>query len=90
MTVLDLTGQRFGWLTVRERRGSQPGGGHNALWLCICACGAEHTVATDSLQAGNTQSCGCKFRRRVASMRGRSRRFGDHLDAADAREDATS
>lgn len=32
--------------------------GH-ALWLCKCDCGKEKIISGDSLQSGNTKSCGC-------------------------------
>lgn len=53
----DLTGQRFGRLTVLERNGSDSY--KNALWLCQCECGNLHTVAGHSLWRGETRSCGC-------------------------------
>ncbi len=53
---LDLTGQRFGKLTVlapAERIG------HYTAWLCRCECGREAVVATRRLRNGGTRSCGC-------------------------------
>lgn len=55
--VKDLTGQRFGRLTVIGRAGSTPGG--VAAWLCRCECGNEAIVAGWSLRCGNTKSCTC-------------------------------
>lgn len=52
----DLTGERFGRLTVIERKGSVK---KRALWLCQCDCGNTTLVTTNSLKTGNTQSCGC-------------------------------
>ena len=54
---IDLTGQRFGRLTVIERRGSDKN--KKALWLCKCECGNEVVVRGVSLTNGNTKSCGC-------------------------------
>lgn len=59
---LDLTGQRYGILTViKEVEGVRVGKKqvHKRRWLCRCDCGNEITVITDSLRNGNTQSCGC-------------------------------
>lgn len=52
----DLTGKRFGRLTVIKRIGNN---GRQALWLCECDCGNEIQVTTNHLTSGNTQSCGC-------------------------------
>ena len=53
---LDLTGQKFGRLTVIS---SAPNKGRRTQWKCLCDCGNEITVLTDSLRSGRTQSCGC-------------------------------
>ena len=53
----DLTGRRYGRLTVIERRGSDKHG--NALWLCKCDCEKEVVVRNDHLTSENTMSCGC-------------------------------
>ena len=54
---LDLTGQRFGQLTVlapAENIGSM------TAWRCRCDCGRESVVMTAHLRSGQTTSCGCK------------------------------
>lgn len=56
-TVKDLTGQRFGRLTVIRRDGSSRQG--LAAWLCRCDCGRECVVEGAMLRKGNTKSCGC-------------------------------
>ena len=56
--AIDLTGQRFGRLTVVERAGTA---GSNATWLCNCDCGNVKIVSARSLKTGNTKSCGCLF-----------------------------
>lgn len=53
----DLSGQRFGRLTVIKRAENSKDGG--ARWLCKCDCGNEIIVKAGSLKSGNTQSCGC-------------------------------
>jgi hypothetical protein len=59
----DLTGQRFGRLTVvaldgyRVRESGR--GTRKGWWRCSCDCGAETIVSTDALRSGNTTSCGC-------------------------------
>ena len=53
---IDLTGRRFGSLTVLSPAEKQ---GRKTAWRCRCDCGREVTVLTTSLQSGNTCSCGC-------------------------------
>lgn len=55
--VIDLTGQRFGMLTVIERVGNNKRG--LALWKCKCDCGNESIVLSRNLLRGSTKSCGC-------------------------------
>ena len=58
---IDLTGQKFGRLTVIERDNEKKGNGKKpkVCWKCICECGNEVSVDGDSLRRGNTTSCGC-------------------------------
>ena len=53
---IDLTGQRFGHLTVLQQKGHDH---TNVTWLCKCDCGKEKTVNGRSLRIGRTTSCGC-------------------------------
>lgn len=76
---IDLSGRRFGRLTVLEparRRGSQG----KLLWLARCDCGWEGIVFGFALRNGNTRSCGCRAReiaadRAVARRRNEAGRF---------------
>lgn len=56
----DLTGQRFGRLTVLSRAEDyiSPAGKKTVRWLCRCDCGNEVTVLRSQLTRG-TASCGC-------------------------------
>lgn len=54
----DLTGQRFGRLTVLEDTGRTDGQGH-CLWRCRCDCGREVETISNQLTAGYKKSCGC-------------------------------
>ena len=57
---LDLTGQRFGKLTViKFSKDVQSGKRKRKYWLCQCDCGNTKEVRTDSLTSGNVKSCGC-------------------------------
>ena len=56
--VKDLTGQRFGKLTVIKRCGSTNTKHKVALWLCKCDCGNEVKRTGSHLQANYKNSCG--------------------------------
>ena len=53
----DLTGQRFGRLSVIERAENSNAG--KSRWKCLCDCGNETIVQSAHLISGHTQSCGC-------------------------------
>lgn len=53
---LDLTGQKFGKLTVL---GPAENIGSRTAWRCQCDCGRETVVKTGHLRSGHTKSCGC-------------------------------
>ena len=59
--LIDLTGQRFGRLTVTERAEShrKPNGSLVTRWKCTCDCGNEKIISAVDLKVGNTKSCGC-------------------------------
>lgn len=60
--LIDLTGQRFGRLTVISFAGWTTD--RRAKWLCRCDCGKWHIVRGSHLRSGNVQSCGC-YRKEV-------------------------
>lgn len=63
---INLTGQRFGMLTVIERdTDSVYGAGNHARWMCMCDCGSEVIVESTSLRRGHNKSCGCYQRDRL-------------------------
>lgn len=57
MRFQDLTGQRFGKLTVIAR--AENGGDRYVRWKCQCDCGNITVVRAGHLKSGNTTSCGC-------------------------------
>ena len=59
--LIDLTGQKFGRLTVLYRDKEMEQEKHNGttFWRCECDCGNETSVAAGSLKGGRTNSCGC-------------------------------
>lgn len=61
-TRIDITGQKFGRLTVldyAETRVSS-GGAKKAYWFCRCECGTEVIVRGEHLKSGQRVSCGCQ------------------------------
>ena len=63
MKIRDLTGQKFGYLTVIERAENkkEANGRERVAWKCKCVCGKEIISTTSNLLYGNPEkSCGCK------------------------------
>lgn len=58
--ILDLTGQKFGFLTVVKDSGERIGCGNHVLWECQCECGNITKVTGTNLKDGHVKSCGCK------------------------------
>lgn len=60
-TLRDLTGQRFGKLTVIARGQNTKSG--KATWVCTCDCGKrkEKSVVAYDLISGKVRSCGCIY-----------------------------
>jgi hypothetical protein len=58
--VIDLTGQRFGRLTVLSFAGIDKH--RNALWLCRCDCEKEKLISGRHLHGDGTKSCECLMR----------------------------
>lgn len=58
---VDLTGHRFGRLTVIERVDDyvSPKGYRASKWLCYCDCGNKVIVRKSDLISKKTLSCGC-------------------------------
>lgn len=61
--MINLTGLRFGSLTVRKRVGSARG---SVWWDCYCDCGKSIFASTGYLGNGNTRSCGCGQKKAAA------------------------
>lgn len=66
---IDLTGHKYGKLTVIERAENING---RVAWKCKCDCGKEITTTSNALRTGGTKSCGCL--RRAKDLRGQ--KFG--------------
>lgn len=59
--VVDLTGQKFGRLTILSRNleYQKKDKYHKVYWNCLCDCGANIVCSSINLKSGNTKSCGC-------------------------------
>ncbi len=71
----DLTGKRFGRLTVIKVSGKRAKSG--IFWTCLCDCGKTTITRGTSLTAGNTRSCGCLSVEVARERRFKARRFPD-------------
>lgn len=56
MRLIDLTGQKFGKLTVIQKTKSK---NKRTMWLCKCECGNKKIIGGNELKNGITKSCGC-------------------------------
>ena len=62
--IKDLTGQKFGYLTVEKFSHTEKGSG--AVWDCICICGNIKKISASHL-GRTTNSCGCFRKQYVAN-----------------------
>lgn len=53
----DLSGRKFGRLTVKEF--ARAGNNRQSIWRCECDCGNFVEVSRNRLLSGHTKSCGC-------------------------------
>lgn len=79
--LIDLTGRKFGRLTV-IKKGEKVKHGKPAKWLCKCDCGNELFVTSYSLRSGNTKSCGC-LANELSAERMKKRFKGNHYEFFD-------
>jgi hypothetical protein len=58
----DLTGQKFGKLTVIKLHHIKKYKDKNSYyWFCECECGNTKIVSSSNLKSGGVKSCGCLF-----------------------------
>ena len=66
--LIDLTGRRYGRLTVLGRAGTYkpPDDWSHPMptWRCRCDCGNETIVIGSNLKYGRSTSCGCARHKR--------------------------
>lgn len=55
--LIDITGNKYGKLTVIELDGKHEDGFY--YWKCQCDCGKKIIVRGNNLKSGDSQSCGC-------------------------------
>lgn len=61
--LIDLTGMKFGKLTVLEYRGCDRS---SSLWACKCECGSTPIIRGQHLRTRHYVSCGCERPKRLA------------------------
>ncbi len=76
--VIDLTGRRFGRLTVEGFAYRNK----YVYWHCRCDCGNEKDVMGPALMSGDTQSCGCLGRERRIEGRRATRKYQGQYDSS--------
>ena len=57
MRIIDLTGHKFGLLTVMYPTGEIRS--KSRVWVCQCDCGQTNKVTIRGLRTGSVRSCGC-------------------------------
>ena len=57
--MIDLTGQRFGMLTVLRKNFEASSAAGHGMFDCLCDCGRTKTIAGYRIKLGRTTSCGC-------------------------------
>ena len=62
---MDLTGQKFGKLTVLKKHDVLNG---KTRWLCQCDCGGTSISTTCNLKNGTARSCGCIRTERTSKL----------------------
>lgn len=60
--LIDMTGKKYGRLTVVSRAENDKKG--SAMWNCVCDCGNQAVVNGNNLRSGISKSCGCYAKER--------------------------
>jgi len=71
LNIFDLSGRRFGRLTVVgfHGRSRSPSGNRRYKWVCRCDCGNASIVDGWHLRSSTTKSCGCLQRDVMRKLR---------------------
>ena len=75
--IKDITGQRFGRLTVLKL--SHISSDREAMWNCVCDCGNSFTTSGRRLRRGWTKSCGCLAKEKVIERSISHGKYGTRL-----------
>lgn len=76
-SLKDLTGQRFGRLTVIERVGWNVH--KDSTWRCLCDCGNLTVKSSPGLRNGKNPSCGCWKKERISETKTKHGKSGTRL-----------
>lgn len=75
---IDLTGRKFGRLTVIGRAPNhiQPNGANRICWYCDCDCGNKNIIKqSNNLVSGSAISCGCYKKEAIGNALKRQNKF---------------
>lgn len=72
MKIIDLSGKKFGRLTVIKQAGKK---NNKITWLCKCDCGNEKIVKGIDLKRQHVKSCGCLKKELVPKSKIHGKRF---------------
>lgn len=76
---IDLTGQRFDRLLVIKRVENYINNKYQvAQWLCLCDCGNEVIVRSDSLRSGKVRSCGCLHKESASKQGSKNKKYNTY------------
>lgn len=75
--IRDLTGQKFGRLTVIGLKDTET---RKTYWVCQCDCGNVKEIRSDNLLDGRVKSCGCiKAEQDKTNLHSRNHKMTDEL-----------
>ena len=79
---IDLTGRRFGRLTVIKRGENEQfaNGSFAVRWICQCDCGNTILTRGQALKSGETKSCGCYHSDKVSDLMKRENEYDIYED----------
>lgn len=76
---IDLIGQRFDRLLVIKRVENYINKKYQvSQWLCICDCGNEVVVRSDSLRSGKVRSCGCLHKESASKQGSKNKKYNTY------------
>lgn len=64
--AIDLTGKKYGELTVIKRDYSKK---NPLFWFCQCSCGKIKSISGEHLKRGISKSCGCKIKKNLEGQK---------------------